>query len=289
MTLGTNIRKFRNEKEMTQKDLADELHCTPQAVSRWEADEVEPSIDTLKQMATLFGCSMDDLFGLESKKETIIVKEPEVVEKVVYTEAQPVLGVCDGCGKMIKDIKDYFKVDKRVRVGRGSTVKTVIYCANCKKKDDEEQARIKAEREAEERKEFETARVHSFIWPTILLVALVATGIVGFAQGNTNLGIGGIISGVFGYLLLATLILNNTFVSDVFTSVAGFGFVKMPGVIFSLSFNGIIFLIVTKIILFLISVSIGVFFAIFGTILSALLSVIGYPLALYRNFHYIDI
>ena len=43
MTLGTNIRKFRNEKDMTQKDLADELHCTPQAVSRWEADEVEPN------------------------------------------------------------------------------------------------------------------------------------------------------------------------------------------------------------------------------------------------------
>lgn len=289
MTLGTNIRKFRNEKEMTQKDLADELHCTPQAVSRWEADEVEPSIDTLKQMATLFGCSMDDLFGLESKKETIIVKEPEVVEKVVYTEAQPVLGVCDGCGKMIKDLKDYFKVDKRVRVGRGSTVKTVIYCANCKKKDDEEQARIKAQAEAEKRKEFETRRVHSFIWPTLLGIIFIVIGIIGFAQGNTSFGVSGMICGIFAYLLVATLILDNTFVSDVFTSVAGFGFVKMPGVIFSLSFNGIIFLIVTKIILFLISVSIGVFFAIFGTILSALLSVIGYPLALYRNFHYIDI
>jgi transcriptional regulator with XRE-family HTH domain len=289
MTLGTNIRKFRNEKNMTQKDLADELHCTPQAVSRWEADEVEPSIDTLKQMATLFGCSMDDLFGLESKKETIIVKEPEVVEKVVYTEAQPVLGVCDGCGKMIKDLKDYFKVDKRVRVGRGSTVKTVIYCANCKKKDDEEQARIKAEAEAEKRKEFETRRVHSFIWPTLLGIIFIVIGIIGFAQGNTSFGVSGMICGIFAYLLVATLILDNTFVSDVFTSVAGFGFVKMPGVIFSLSFNGIIFLIVTKIILFLISVSIGVFFAIFGTILSALLSVIGYPLALYRNFHYIDI
>ena len=289
MTLGTNIRKFRNEKDMTQKDLADELHCTPQAVSRWEADEVEPSIDTLKQMTTLFGCSMDDLFGLESKKETIIVKEPEVVEKVVYTEAQPVLGVCDGCGKMIKDLKDYFKVDKRVRVGRGSTVKTVIYCANCKKKDDEEQARIKAEREAEERKEFETRRVHSFIWPTLLGIIFIVIGIIGFAQGNTSFGVSGMICGIFAYLLVATLILDNTFVSDVFTSVAGFGFVKMPGVIFSLSFNGIIFLIVTKIILFLISVSIGVLFGIVGTILSALLSVIGYPLALYRNFHYIDI
>ena len=202
MTLGTNIRKFRNEKDMTQKDLADELHCTPQAVSRWEADEVEPSIDTLKQMATLFGCSMDDLFGLESKKETIIVKEPEVVEKVVYTEAQPVLGVCDGCGKMIKDLKDYFKVDKRVRVGRGSTVKTVIYCANCKKKDDEEQARIKAEAEAEKRKEFETRRVHSFIWPTLLGIIFIVIGIIGFAQGNTSFGVSGMICGIFAYLLV---------------------------------------------------------------------------------------
>ena len=36
MYIGEMIRQYRERKEITQKDLAEKLNVTPQAVSRWE-------------------------------------------------------------------------------------------------------------------------------------------------------------------------------------------------------------------------------------------------------------
>ena len=69
--IGDNIKKFRQSSNMIQKDLADKLFVTAQAVSRWENGEVEPSITTLTDMAKIFNVSVDELVGNA-------VKEPEV-------------------------------------------------------------------------------------------------------------------------------------------------------------------------------------------------------------------
>ena len=65
MTLGEKIKKLRNEKGLTQKDLADQVHVTFQTVSKWENDENEPDVSTLRELAKLFGCSMDYLLSEE--------------------------------------------------------------------------------------------------------------------------------------------------------------------------------------------------------------------------------
>ena len=44
MTLGQKIKKFRNEKKLTQKDIAEQLNVSFQTVSKWENDENEPDI-----------------------------------------------------------------------------------------------------------------------------------------------------------------------------------------------------------------------------------------------------
>ena len=41
MTIGNNIKRLRIKKGLTQKDLADKIHVTFQAVSRWENNLVE--------------------------------------------------------------------------------------------------------------------------------------------------------------------------------------------------------------------------------------------------------
>lgn len=66
--IGNNIKRLRTERGMTQKALADKLFVSAQAVSRWENNEVEPSITTLTELAKIFGVSADEILGLEAKK-----------------------------------------------------------------------------------------------------------------------------------------------------------------------------------------------------------------------------
>ena len=65
MTVGQKIKELRNNKGLTQKALADNLHVTFQTVSKWESDINEPDIETLKKIAKLFDVSVDDLVNSE--------------------------------------------------------------------------------------------------------------------------------------------------------------------------------------------------------------------------------
>ena len=73
MTLGQKIKKLRNDKGLTQKDLADQLHVTFQTVSKWEGNTNEPDIATLKELAKPFGCSMDYLLADEEETPKVTV------------------------------------------------------------------------------------------------------------------------------------------------------------------------------------------------------------------------
>lgn len=68
--LQHNIKSLRLQNGLTQKQLADELHVTPQAVSRWENGEVEPSVSAIGEMAKIFNVSYDELMrGKEDDEE----------------------------------------------------------------------------------------------------------------------------------------------------------------------------------------------------------------------------
>lgn len=77
MTVGQKIKKLRVENNLTQKDIADQLHVTYQTISKWEADQNEPDITTLKALSKIFNCSVDDL-----------INENEVVEEETHEEGE---------------------------------------------------------------------------------------------------------------------------------------------------------------------------------------------------------
>lgn len=66
MSTGEIIKGLREASLMSQSDLADKLHVTRQAVSRWENDETTPGSDLLLSMSELFGVSVDRI--LDSKQ-----------------------------------------------------------------------------------------------------------------------------------------------------------------------------------------------------------------------------
>lgn len=57
------LRNLREKNSLTQEQLAEHLHVTRQAISRWETGETQPNTDTLKQLSQVFNVSINTLLG----------------------------------------------------------------------------------------------------------------------------------------------------------------------------------------------------------------------------------
>lgn len=62
--LGQNLRAARLHRGLTQGQLAVRLGVTRQAISKWEQDQSQPDLNNLKQLAEVYGCTVDELLGL---------------------------------------------------------------------------------------------------------------------------------------------------------------------------------------------------------------------------------
>ena len=61
------LLQLRKEKNLTQDELAEKVFVTRQAVSRWEAGETTPGVETLKLLSKLFDVSINTLLGSPRK------------------------------------------------------------------------------------------------------------------------------------------------------------------------------------------------------------------------------
>ena len=64
-SLADRIRMIRESHDMTQSQLAKELHITRSAVNGWEMGLSVPSTQGIVEMAKLFNISADYLLGME--------------------------------------------------------------------------------------------------------------------------------------------------------------------------------------------------------------------------------
>ena len=73
MSIGTNIRRFREEKGFTQEKIAESLSVSFQAVSSWERDEYKPDLDNLIKLAEIFDVSLSAI--VEEKHKVFKTKD----------------------------------------------------------------------------------------------------------------------------------------------------------------------------------------------------------------------
>ena len=66
--LGDKIKLYRENKKMTQNDLADILEVSAGTVSKYESGALEPSIESIKRLAELFEISIDELLNDKEDK-----------------------------------------------------------------------------------------------------------------------------------------------------------------------------------------------------------------------------
>ncbi len=75
---GTFIANIRKEKQMTQLELAQKLHVTDKAVSRWERGVGFPDIHMLEPLAEVLGVSILELMHSERIEETTVPTDAAV-------------------------------------------------------------------------------------------------------------------------------------------------------------------------------------------------------------------
>lgn len=79
--LSNIIKKIRENHNLTQKELADSLGVTFQAVSKWENDKNIPDIEILKIISEKYNYDINELLGIEKQK----TKENKYIIILVFT------------------------------------------------------------------------------------------------------------------------------------------------------------------------------------------------------------
>ena len=76
--LGNNIVKLRQQKNMTQRQIAEKLNYTEQTISNWERGKSFPDVESIKALCKIFNCTTDQLLGVSpmNKVENNIKEEP---------------------------------------------------------------------------------------------------------------------------------------------------------------------------------------------------------------------
>lgn len=64
-----SIKTKREHKGLTQSQLADALGVSRATVAMWETEKTYPRADLLPKIASLLGCTIDELYADEPEKE----------------------------------------------------------------------------------------------------------------------------------------------------------------------------------------------------------------------------
>ena len=283
MGIGNNIKEQRSKLGLTQKDVAEKLNVTAQAVSRWENEDVEPSIDTLKQLSSLFNVSLDEFLNNNYEQGKESTPSEEIAEEIVEKPAPTVpMGVCSSCGKQYPASQ---LSTRSHRVGR-HTRQEGPYCPSCWN------AIQKARREhldyeaAEHAKKVRFRRILGYLLGLCAFGVLFGLSIAMALNSNDNTWMAvGAVAGVCAYFIIACSLLGDNLVTSCFTTIAGFG-IKFPGIIFTLDFDGIVFLILVKVLFGIISLIISFFAFITACIISGLLAIVYYPYILVISYNH---
>ncbi len=84
MSIGSQIRKYREQAGLTQEALAEALHVSGATISYWENDHNEPSLQAIGAMTKLFGITASDLID-ESESGKWITANRIFNEDRMYT------------------------------------------------------------------------------------------------------------------------------------------------------------------------------------------------------------
>lgn len=75
MKIGEKIKSLRQSNDLTQKELAEKLNVSSQAISNWEREKGYPDIANIIQLSDLFNISLDTLIKEDLDFKEILLED----------------------------------------------------------------------------------------------------------------------------------------------------------------------------------------------------------------------
>ena len=83
--LGENIKKIRLDKKLSRKALAKKIGVSEVTITRYENNDREPNMNTLKKLSEALGVSVIDIiYPTGSDKESAINNFQSIIEEAYY-------------------------------------------------------------------------------------------------------------------------------------------------------------------------------------------------------------
>lgn len=119
MFIGDRITKLRNNKNMTQEELADKLYVSNKTISSYESNRTEPNLEIISKLSEILDCSISYLIYGDTNKSDI---ECEVKIKLTEKEYKNLELLMKSNAKFIKEsiqVDTYYEPFHRKFVGNG--------------------------------------------------------------------------------------------------------------------------------------------------------------------------
>ena len=107
MTLGTQIKKYRLARNLTQLQVAEMLNLTKGAVTSWEKDRQNPTVQNILKLSEILGVQVSDIIYrtgeiseairiASNKKPAEPLKPPQITLTPEHLESIPIFNHAKG-------------------------------------------------------------------------------------------------------------------------------------------------------------------------------------------------
>ncbi|WP_270526162.1 helix-turn-helix domain-containing protein [Longibaculum muris] len=115
MSIGKRLLLLRQQKGMSQEELANQLHVSRQTISKWESDLSLPDMKTMLDISDFFQISITELLGIEEDNHNHSIEQIYDQTKIVLDNLQKenqrrktrdyiIIGVCVACMVLVSSL-----------------------------------------------------------------------------------------------------------------------------------------------------------------------------------------
>ena len=110
MSLGQKITKIRKEKKLSQVDVASYVGVSRDAISKYERDDIVPSVENANKIAQILGVSLDYLMSEDDNLEVVdidMLNRMKEIQRLNEDDKSTVIKIIDAFIRDTKTKKAY--------------------------------------------------------------------------------------------------------------------------------------------------------------------------------------